>query len=256
MGRLSPAIALAIALSGNGAWGQEMDREITPAGKFRVGMNGNNSTLVKRQPDGTVGGLSAELGKFIAAKLGVPYEAIVYESSTPFTASFSKSEWEIVLTGKNAVVAKLVDFGPDLFLVEYMYIAAPGRAFSGPAVVDAPGVRVAVPRNASADVYLSGTLKSAEIVRVDGDLNVGIELLRAGKADVYATSGSNVRLMAGRLPEGKILGAFNTVVFAVAMRKGLSPEAQRRLTQLIGEAKAAGIVQKALAGAEDVRLAP
>jgi len=103
---------------------------------------------------------------------------------------------------------------------------------------------------------MARTLKSAQIVRVDGDLGVGIELLTTGKADVYATSSGNVRLMARRLPEAKILGAFNTVVFAVAMRKGLSPEAQDRLTRLVGEAKAAGIVQKALTGAEDVRLAP
>jgi polar amino acid transport system substrate-binding protein len=232
--------------------------EIAPTGTFRVGMNGNNATLVIRNGDGTVSGLSADLGRFIAAKLDAGYEPVVYESSTPFTKSFGSDEWDIILTGKNATVAKLVDFGPDLFHIEYAFIAAPGREFAGPADVDRAGVRIAVPRNASADVYLSRTLESAEIVRVDGDMSVAIELLRAGRADVYASNNNSLRAMAARLPGAKVLGAFNTVTFAVAMRPGLSAAAQKRLTQLVEEAKAAGIVQKGLeqAGAQGVRVAP
>ena len=97
-----------------------VDTEIAPTGKFRVGMNANNATLVIRSADGTVSGLSADLGRFIAGKLGVTYEPVVYDSAAPFTASFGKSEWHIILTGKNAVVAKLVDFSADLFLIEYL----------------------------------------------------------------------------------------------------------------------------------------
>jgi len=235
-----------------------VDTEIAPTGKFRVGMNGNNATLVIRNADGTVSGLCADLGRFIAGKLGVPYEPVVYASAAPYTASFGKAEWDIILTGKNAVVAKLVDFGADLFLIEYVYIAAPGRAFADPGQVDAAGVSIAAPRNASADVFLSRTLKSAELMRVDGDSNAGIELLRAGKVDVYATGSGNARVMVDRMPEAKIVGAFNTVVFAVAMRKGLSAAAQSKLTGLVNEAKAAGIVRKGLeqSGYSGVQIAP
>ena len=235
-----------------------VDTEIAPTGKFRVGMNANNSTLVMRNADGTVSGLSADLGRFIAARLGVPYEPVLYESSSPFTASFGKSDWDIIVTGKNAVVVRLVDFSADLFLIEYVYLAAPGREFAGPEQVDAPGIRIAVPRNASADVFLSKALKSAELVRVDGDLNVAIAVLRSGKADVYASSINSLRVMAGRMPGARIVGAFHTVTFAVAMRKGLSAAAQNRLTRIVNDAKAAGIVQKGLeqAGAQGVRVAP
>jgi polar amino acid transport system substrate-binding protein len=235
-----------------------MDTGIAPTGKFRVGMNANNATLVMRNADGTVSGLSTDLGRFIAGKLGVAFEPVVYDSAAPFTASFGKSEWDIILTGKNAVVAKLVDFSADLFLIEYVYVAAPGREFADPGQVDAPGVRIAAPRNASADVFLSRTLKSAELVRVDGDLKVGIELLRAGKADVYTTSIDVARAMVSRMPEAKIVGAFHTVTFAVAMQKGRSAVALSKLTRLVNEAKVAGIVQKGLerAGASGARTVP
>lgn len=221
-------------------------------------MNAANATLVRRGADGAVSGLSADLGRFIAGRLGVPYEPVVYDSAAPFTASFGKTEWDIILTGKNAVVGKLVDFSADLFLIEYVYVAAPGREFADPAAVDAPGIRIAAPRNASADVYLSRTVKAAELVRVDGDLNAGIELLRAGQAEVYATSINNGRVMEERMPGAKIVGAFQTITFAVAMQKGRSAAAQARLMQIVTEAKAAGIVREALerVGAEGVRIVP
>ena len=235
-----------------------VNAELAPTGQFRVGMNGNNATLVIRNPDGTVSGLSADLGRFIAGRLGVPFEAVIYDSSTPFTASFRKSDWDIVLTGKNAVVAELLDFSADLYQIEYGYVAAPGHEFANPATVDRPGVRIAVPRNASADVFLSRTLKSAALVRVDGNLDVGMGLLREGKAEVYASSVDSTHLIAARMPGARVIGAFNTVTFAVALQKGRPPVALTRLTQLVNEAKAAGIVHKALekAGASDVRAVP
>jgi polar amino acid transport system substrate-binding protein len=233
-----------------------MDNALAPTGKFRVGMNGNNATLVRRGADGTVSGLSADLGRFIAGRLGVPFEAVVYESSTPFTASFRQSEWDIVLTGKNAVVAELLDFSADLFLTEYGYVAAPGQDFANPAAVDRAGVRIAVPRRASADVFLSRTLKHAELVRVDGNLAASIEFLRAGQAEVFASSMDSAREIAAHLPGATVVGAFNTVTFSVALPKGRPPAALARLNQLVSEAKAAGVVRKALAHAKDVQVLP
>jgi polar amino acid transport system substrate-binding protein len=235
-----------------------VESEIAPTGRFRVGMNGNNATLTIHNADGTLDGLSVDLGRFIAGKLGMPFEPVLYASSTPYTASFGSKEWEIVITGRNAVVAERVDFSADLFLIEYVYLATPGREFANVSEVDRPGVKIGVPRNASADVYLSKTLKSAELVRVDGDMHAAIAFLRAGKADVYGSNINSLQLMAAQLPGSRIVGAFHTVTFSVAMRPGLSPAAQRRVTDLVNEAKAAGIVQKALAKAraEGVRIVP
>ena len=69
------SLALMIALSCNRAYA--VDTEIAPTGKFRVGMNANNSPLVTRNADGTVSGLSADLGRFISGKLGVTCEPVV-----------------------------------------------------------------------------------------------------------------------------------------------------------------------------------
>ena len=85
---------------------------------------------------------------------------------------------------------------------------------------------------------------------MDGPLDAAIELLRAGKAEVYASSINSGQSLEKRLPGAKIVGAFHSVPFAVTMQKGLSAAAQARLLQLINEAKASGLVRKALEAGE------
>ena len=252
------ACAHVIAISAAATAQTTANAEITPTGKLRVGMNAANATLVTLAADGSVGGISVDLGKFIAEKLGVAFEPVVYPAAATYTASFGKGEWDIIITGRNPLAAKLVDFMPDVILIDYVFIAGPGREFTDVSQVDRAGVRIGVPRNASADAFLSRTLKSAELVRLAGDVAIAIELLRDGKIDLYATGTDSVLKIADRLPGTKIIGAFETVSFAISTAKGWSPAAQGRLTQLVNEAKAAGIVQRAIdrSGLKGVRAAP
>ena len=236
----------------------QVDTEIVPTGKLRMGINGSNATLFAPAADGSASGIAADLGKFIADKLGVPFEPLVYSGAATYTASFGKGEWDIIITGRNPFAATLVDFMPDVILIEYVYIAAPGRAFADPTQVDQAGVKIGVPRNASADALLSPRLKSAELVRMAGDADTAIAMLRDGKIDLYATGIDSVQKIAERLPGSRIIGAFETVAFAVSTAKGWSPAAKSKLTQLVNQAKAAGIVQRALekSGQQGVRAAP
>ena len=256
---LSIALVIAVHISGGALAQTTVNTEIAPAGKLRVGMNAANATLVTRTADGNVSGISVDLGKFIAEKLGMSYEPVVYASAGPYTESFGKGEWDIIVTGRNAFAAKMVDFSPDVILIEYVFVAAPGREFADAGQVDRAGIKIGVGRNASADVFLSRTLKSAELVRVAGDIAVVIDLLRTGNADMYATITDNALGIADRLPGARIIpGVFNTVGFAVAIPKGRSSAAQSKLRQIVNDAKAAGIVQKAIekSGLKGVRVAP
>lgn len=237
---------------------KNVNAEIIPTGKLRVGINGANATLFARAADGGASGIAVDLGKFIAEKLGVPFEPLVYAGAATYTASFGKGEWDIIVTGRNPLAAQRVDFMPDVILIDYVYLAAPGREFAGPDQVDRAGVKIGVPRNASADAFLGQRLKSAELVRVAGDAATVTEMLREGKIDLYATGTDSVQRIANSVPGSKIIGTFDTVAFAISTAKGWSPEAKSRLTQLVNEAKAAGIVQRAIekAGLKGVRAAP
>ena len=252
------AFALVVAISTVTTAQTTVITEIAPTGKLRVGMNAGNATLVARAADGSVSGLSVDLGKFIAEKLGLPFEPVVYAAAAAFTASFGKGEWDIIVTGRNPLAAKLVDFMPDVILIDYAFLAAPGREFADAGQVDRAGIKIGVPRNASADAFLSRTLKSAELVRVAGDRATAIDLLRTGKIDLYATGAGNLLKIVDSLPGTKIIGSFQTVAFAVSIPKGRSSEAQSKITQIVNDAKTAGIVQKAVEKSDlkGVRVAP
>jgi len=83
-------------------------------------------------------------------------------------------------------------------------------------------------------------------VRASGGVDDVVAHLRDGKADLFAT-GTGIALdAAARLPGSKVVGVFHKVSFAVAIPKGRSTAAQDRLTGLVNEAKAAGVVTRAI----------
>jgi polar amino acid transport system substrate-binding protein len=157
--------------------------EIAPLGKLRVAMNAGNPVLIKRAPDGKIiGGVALDVGKFIAEKLGVPFELVPYTNADTYTQSFGKGEWDIGIGPPIPLAAEKADFGPDLLLVDHVYTAAPEREFADAAQVDQPGVKIGVGRNSAQDQFLSRTLRSAELVRMPGGRTDAIETLRSGKA--------------------------------------------------------------------------
>ena len=232
---------------------------LAPSGKLRIGLNASNTTLVARRPDGGVGGLAPAVGAHIAGKLGVPLQTVVYAGSQDYTASFENNEWDIIVTGRNPFAATKVAFGPDIILTEYVYVARPGFGIAAASEVDRPGVRVGVPRNASADAFLKDRLKAAELIRTDGTTATALSMLRNGEMDVYGTIASSVRVIGEQLPGARLVpGVFNTVGFAVTMPKDRSAAALASLTVIVGEAKRTGVIQRIIeeTGAEGALVAP
>ena len=248
-------VLIAISIPGGVSAQPAISSEIAPLGKLRVATN--SEQFVTRTPDGKmVGGVALDVGKFVAARLGVSFELVAYANADAYTQSFGRGEWDIGIGPPTPLVAGKADFSPDLMLLDLMYVAAPGREFADAAQVDRPGVKIGVGRNNAADEFLSRTLKSAELVRPGGG---GVEALRSGKADVWAANATNVQRVADALPGAKVVpGAFTTVRVTAALPKGRSSAAQAKLAEIVNEAKKTGVVRKAIeqAGMEGVRVAP
>jgi ABC-type amino acid transport substrate-binding protein len=105
-----------------------VNSEIAPTGKLRVGMNAANATSVTRAADGILSGISVDLGNSIAEKRGLAFEPVVYGTAAAYTESFGKGDWDIIVTGRNAFDAKMVDFSADVILIDFLFVAAPGAS--------------------------------------------------------------------------------------------------------------------------------
>ena len=229
--------------------------EIAPSAKLRVGFQTASPILAKRAPDGSVSGVVVDLGKFIADKLGVAFEPVVYANQEAYAQSFGKGEWDIVI----GVRSPLADPSPDFMLADAMYIAAPGREFVDVAKIDSLGVKVGVSQGGGADQFLSRALKSAQVVRVPGGEPNAVEALRNGTVDVWAANAVTLKEIEDALPGSKVVpGAWDTGRYAASLPKGRSEAAQSTLAEIVNEAKRTGVVQKAIerAGLKGVRVAP
>ena len=90
--------------------------ELAPQGKLRVGLLGYNPVLLTRKADGAIDGVSVRLGQFIAEKLGVAFEPVVY--TTPQAgvdpkgkapAAISKLSEIVDLAKSSGLVQKAID---------------------------------------------------------------------------------------------------------------------------------------------------
>jgi polar amino acid transport system substrate-binding protein len=221
--------------------------EIAPTGKLRVATSVSTSVLLARTSDGKItGGVALDVGKFIAEKLGVPFQLVSYSSVDTFTQSFGKGEWDVGFGSRTPLVSDKADFIEDVVLTDYMYVAAPGREFATAAQVDRPGVKIGAGQNSVSDHFLSRTLKSAELVRISGGEG-GVEELRTGKVDVWATGATNAQRLVDRLPGAKVVpGAFTSDSLMVTLPKGKSSAAQSKVAEIVKEAKRDGMVRKAI----------
>ncbi len=256
--RASMAAAFALLVTTSGFAIGQTASELAPNGTLRVGVLVSNPVLVTKMADGTFTGVSVDLGRLIAAKLGARYQEVTYQTTETFAKSFATGEWDIAIGPRTPIAEKTVELSPPFMLVDNIYVAAPGQKFANASEVDRPGVRIAVVVNGAPDQFLSTTLKAASLVRIQGATPEIIEVLRAGRADVYGSNAESVYAAAAALPGSTILsGAFRTVSMVVAYPKGRSPAAQEMIKALVSEAKTSGLVQKAIdsAGLKGVRVA-
>jgi hypothetical protein len=227
--------------------------EIAPSGKLRGAVIGIR----------VLGGVGEPIGKFIADKLGIPFEPIVYPNPQSYEQSFGKGEWDIAIGPSVLAPADKADVTADVWLIDLLYLAAAELEFPGVDRVDRSGVKVGTIQNSPSDRFLTRTLKSAELVRLPLSPTFAadaVDLLRSGKAHVFGADSGLIDTIAKGYPEGKIIpGAFNTVRAAVALPKGRSAAAQAKLSEIVTEAKRSGVVGKAIEQAglgAGVRVAP
>jgi ABC-type amino acid transport substrate-binding protein len=217
-----------------------LQAEIAPAGKLRVALIGVR----------VLGGVGEPVGKFLAERLGLPFEAVTYPNPQAYEESFAAPTWDVAIGPRVLAPADKADITPDAWLIELLYLAAAGRQFSTAGEVDRPGIKVGAIQNSPSDRFLSHTLKSATLVRLGLSPRFpadAIDMLRNGTADVFGADSGLIAAISDGYPEGRVVpGAFNTVRVALALPKGRSAAAQARLAELLDAAKRTGVVQKAI----------
>jgi len=222
---------------------------VTAGGELRAAVIVSNPVLVTPASDGQLGGVSIELARAFAAKLGAPLRVIPYENPARYNESLGKNEWDIGLAARDPRRAEHLVFSEVFMEVDNGYVARPGSPLRSADEVDRPGIRVAAAQGSAPDGFLTRTLRNAEIIRVPGGLGPAREALSSGRSDVY---GENIHLahrIAAELAGATVLdGRFNVVQMSIAVPKA-SASALPTVNEFVGDAKRTGIIADAIARA-------
>ena len=238
----------------------EIVKSFAPTGKLRAAINQGNSVLVQKQADGSEPkGVTIMLAKELGKRLGVPVELVLFNAAGEVFGALKEGRWDIAFLAIEPVRAAEIDFTAPYVLIEGAYMVPKGSALKTPADVDQKGIRIAVGKGSAYDLYLTRTIKNAEIVRAStGGGRASIDLFLKEKfeaaagvrqpLDEYAKTDPNVRVMEQR---------FMAIEQAMGTPKGRDAAA-KYLKGFVEEMKASGFVADALkqTNQPDAKVAP
>jgi polar amino acid transport system substrate-binding protein len=232
-------------------------RDLAPTGKLRVTFIVSNPVQVTRDASG-FRGPAIDLGRELAKRLGVPFEPLGHPRAGDIVASAKTGAWDLAFLAFDPERADAVDFSPAYVEAHNAYLAPAGSPVAAFAEADRTGVRIGVGQNDAVDFHLARTLKHAQLVRNAGSTSGALELIRAGKVDLYAANGQRVEEMLAQLPGARVLdGSVLAVQQAIALPKGHAA-GLAYVTAFVGDAKASGLVAQSVAraGLRGVNVAP
>lgn len=224
----------------------DVRQALAPTGKLRAGLIlGVPAQVMRDSASGEMKGVAFDLGKEFARRMGVPFEPVLYPSIGALLDGGKSGNWDVAFVGFNPARAKEWDLTAPHLEIELGYLVPGGSSISTLTEVDRPGVRVAVAEKGQADSNLSRALKNAVLVR-SPDLAAGLEMLKSGKADVFASNKPSLFEMSDQLPGFRVLdGRFATERQAMAIPK-VRDLGMAYARKFVEDAKSEGLVKAAI----------
>jgi polar amino acid transport system substrate-binding protein len=222
-------------------------RDLAPTGKLRAAINLGNMVLAQKDPaSGEMRGVTADLARELGRRLGLPVELVPFDAAGKVFDALKNGVWDIAFLAIEPVRAAEIAFTAPYVIIEGVYMVPTNSPLRTVEQVDRDGLRIAVNKGSAYDLFLTRTLKHAQLVRAEN----GIDLFIKDKLDVaagvkqplveFAKTNPNVRLIDGRFME--IRQAMGTPKLRYQGREA----APRYLQSFVEEMKASGFVAKAL----------
>jgi polar amino acid transport system substrate-binding protein len=146
-------------------------KDLAPAGVLRAAINYGNGVLAQRGPDEQEPrGVASDLARELAKRLGVPVHFVSFGGAGGvFDAAKAippdPLAWDIAFLAIEPARAAEIAFTPPYVLIEGTYLVRKDSPYQSVAELDGPGKRIAVNAKSAYDLFLTRTLKHAELVR-------------------------------------------------------------------------------------------
>jgi len=226
---------------------QGLKDDIAPTGKLRVAIGisaAGGAFWSTKTESGSYAGVPVDLGKEMAAQLGVPVEYVAYPNSGQITDAAGKGAWDVTFLPRDPERETKMSFGPIYEVADATYIVKAGSPVTDFATLDQPGVKVAAVNNTTTMRGAQAHLKNAEVTGYQTYDEI-FNLLKNGEVDAFALSRDQLNAMAKKIPGTKVLDeTFKKTVTAVAVPLN-HPQALAFVTTFMTEAVSNGTLRKA-----------
>lgn len=224
----------------------DLKDEIAPTGKLRVAIaiSPAGGAFWSTRTESGYAGVPVDLGRAMAAKLGVPVDYVVHQNSGQITEAAGKGTWDVTFLPKDPERETKMAFGPIYEVADATYIVRAGSTVTNFATLDQPGVKVAAVNNTTTMRGAIAHLKNAGVTGYQTYDEI-FGLLQRGEVDAFALSRDQLNALAKKLPGTRVLDeTFKKTVTAVAVPLG-HPQALAFVTGFMTEAVTNGLLRKA-----------
>lgn len=221
--------------------------QIAPKGVLRASINLGNPVLANAGNSGSdPRGISVELARALAGRLGLALQPIVVESAGKSVDLVAKGAADIGFFALDPLRAAQIRFTAAYVWIQGCYLVQNNAQIHAIEEVDRPGRRVVVGKGSAYDLYLTRELKRATIERAKTSPTVVDEFLRVG-ADVAAGVRQQLEADTERFPGLRLLpGNFMVIEQAMGIPSERSDAALAFVRQFVEDMKADGFIDRAL----------
>ena len=231
----------------------------SPTGVLRASINLGNPILANKDAaTGEPVGVSIDLARAFARRLGVGIELVVFEKAAASVDAVKNEKADIGFFAIDPARSEGLRFTAPYVLIEGSYLVRDASELTDNAQVDRAGQRISVGAGSAYDLFLTREIRQAEIVRLQGAA-AALATLRSGQVEVAAGIRQLLEGEALREPGVRVLpGRFMVIQQAMGMPASRGAEAQALLAAFVEEMKASGFVADALErhGIEGAIVAP
>ncbi|MDR5825086.1 MULTISPECIES: ABC transporter substrate-binding protein [unclassified Caballeronia] len=231
---------------------------LAPTGTLRASINLGNPILAHRTEGSEPGGVSVDIARELASRLGVPASFTSFDRAAESVEAVTNEAADIGFFAIDPLRGAGIAFTAAYVLIEGCYLVREDSPITRNEQVDREGNRILVGKASAYDLFLTREIKHAQLVRTALSQTVVEEFLR-DVLEVAAGVKQQLQADAARHPGVRLLdGRFMVIQQAMGLPKRHGEEAAAYLRGFVEDIKRSGFVAAALKrhGIEGASVAP
>src|SRR5688572_27074672 len=159
--------------------------ELAPTGKLRAGINFGNTVMVRKDAAGAAAGIAVDIANELARRSNLPLALVTFDSAGTMSNAVKTVAWDVAFLASEPERAHEIRFSDPYLEIDTTCIVRNDSALRDVSETDRAGVQIVVSAGSAYDLYLSRTLRNAELVRAPSP-SASAELFFASEFEALA----------------------------------------------------------------------